>query len=141
MRRILIAAVALCGLSAWSEGTTTTTTTTETPTQVCGKLVEAAKTDNFEQFKNLSFHYEGKKAKGKMKFGKMGTEYMSKIKGITCQTEDIAGEHAYVSAQAEGTKRFIPFVNVDGTWKFDAKTYMSMYGKMHGEMGHGKKSM
>jgi len=137
MRRFIIIAVALTGFSAWSEGETKPTTTTETPAQICGKLVEAAKADNFEQFQTLSFHYEGKHKKGKMKFGKMGTEYMAKIKTITCGSEDIAGEHAYVSAQSEGAKRFIPFVNVEGTWKFDAKTYMSMYGKMH----KGKKSM
>lgn len=140
MKRVLIAAIALCGFSAWSEGTTTTTPT-ETPTQICGKLVEAAKAENFDQFMNLSYHYEGKKAKGKMKFGKMGANYMTKIKGITCQSEDVAGEHAYVSAQSEGTKRFIPFINVGGAWKFDAKTYMTMYEGMHGGMGHGKTSM
>lgn len=104
------------------------------PAFTCAKLVEAAKANKFDEFQSLTTNYGPKymmkkemKPMAAQKFDKMHTEFMDKIKGINCGTEHIAGTNAFVEAETNGTKRFIPFIKVEDNWKFDAKTYMSFY--------------
>lgn len=126
-----------------------TATAGTTPTQVCSQLVEAAKGDNYEMVQNLTMTHGKKKAdKGmkahKAKFEKMQKTYMAKLKEMTCGTEQVAGDHAVVTATAGEEKRLIPFVQAEGQWKFDMHTYRSFYHMdEHGKGGkpHGHKSM
>jgi hypothetical protein len=141
---LLFAATAHAKPAATPATTTTTTTTTTvaaTPAETCNKLVEAAKADNFEAVSAISTWNEGKgkpgKAKGK--FAKMHNDYLGKLKGITCGTAYVADETAVVEAQAEGKKRFVPFVNEAGTWKFNVEAYKAMYKAPQG--AQGKKAM
>lgn len=119
---------AVCGFSAET-----------TPMQVCQKLVEAAKTDNYASLKDamteMEAHHMGKDTKTKESFHKMHGDYLDKIKTLTCGTEHVADTHAFVEAEAQGEKRLVPFVKVGGLWKFDTKTYKTFYstGKHHGE--------
>ncbi len=118
-----------------------------TPTQTCNKLVEAAKSNNYESMAGLVMTPEHGKGHGKMdgmkkpskaKFDKMHTAYMSEIKDVTCGNEMVAGDRAVVTAESTTQKRLIPFVQADGQWKFDMKTYRSFYA---GEVKDHKKSM
>jgi hypothetical protein len=109
---------------------TATTATATTPTESCTKLVEAAKENKFEDFMALTTKYEGHRGPAAVeskKFSKVHASFMDKIKGITCGAEHVGGNNAFVEAAAGGETRFIPFINVNGTWKFDAKTYMTFY--------------
>lgn len=144
---LLFAATANAKPAATPATTTTTTTTTTaaapatTPAETCNKLVEAAKADDFAAASAISTWPAGKGGKqAKGKFGKMHNDYLSKIKGITCGTAYVADETAVVEAQAEGKKRFVPFVNEAGTWKFNVEAYKAMYKVPHGAE-HGKKAM
>lgn len=139
---ISLLVVSLISAASFAADTKTTTTTTTTdmatsPSSTCMKLVETAKANKYEDFNALTTNYMGSPmAKGKMaeqRFDKMHVKFMDKIKGISCGTEHIAGANAFVEAETDGTKRFIPFVKVQDAWKFDAKTYMSFYG--FSEMG------
>lgn len=109
------------------------TTGSNSPTETCQHLVEAAKTNNFKEFQSATVGYQGKAhADGKM-VGKMGPDYLDKIKSITCGEAHAAGDHAFVEAESGAEKRLIPFVNRDGKWKFDMKTYMSFYPASKGK--------
>lgn len=118
--------------------TTTTATTGTTPTDVCNQLVAAAKTDKIEEVTAVTLMPTGKMDKTmKGKFHKMHGDYLAKIKDITCGTAHTSNTHAFVEADNKGEKRFIPFVNVNGQWKFDMKTYKSFYVPATGHHGKG----
>jgi hypothetical protein len=121
--------------------TTTATAPAANPTDTCNKLVEAAKADNYDAAAAISTWGEGKGQgpKSKGKFAKMHNDYLGKIKGITCGTAYVADETAVVEAQAEGKKRFVPFVNEAGTWKFNVQAYKALYNVPKG--AQGKKAM
>lgn len=108
------------------------------PSEVCKKLVEAAKKDDFDAVTKLSLgEPHGPKAKGK--FHDMHDKYLGKLKDTNCGSDLTADDHAVVQADSEGKKRLIPFVKSADGWKFDAHTYMAFYmGDMHHGMHHGK---
>lgn len=54
-------------------------------------------------------------------------EQMGRLKGMKCGAEHISGSRAIVEAKTKTEKRLIPFVNVDGVWRFDVRTYESFY--------------
>ncbi len=133
--------------SAAAGTATGTAAPTTTPTQTCNKLVEAAKSNNYESMAGLVMTHEhgkghgkkdGMKKPSKAKFDKMHAEYMSEIKDVTCGNEMVAGDRAVVTAESTTQKRLIPFVQADGQWKFDMKTYRSFYA---GDAKDAKKSM
>ena len=54
-------------------------------------------------------------------------DQMSRLKGMKCGSEHIAGDRAFVEAKTKKETRLIPFVNIDGVWRFDVRTYQSFY--------------
>jgi hypothetical protein len=143
MKTMILTALMMVS-SAAIAATETPAATASTPSTACTKLVAAAQDNKFEEFMGLTTNYtgaHGKKAMATQKFDKMHTKFMDKIKGITCGTEHVGGNNAFVEAKSGDQTRFIPFVSVDGAWKFDAKTYMSFYSFPGHGPAHGKKGM
>lgn len=116
------------------------------PKEVCNAIVEATKKDDFKTVQQWSYgwqhghhhqageaagkHHKGQKHSAKKtekEFHSMRSQYMSKLKDMQCGSETIADDHAFVQAEAEGSKRLIPFIQKDGKWLFDAHSYMSFY--------------
>lgn len=130
---LCISFLAAFGFSALAEtGTQAATTTTQSPTVACSQLVDAAKTGDINAFHS---NVLGTKKSGTgRRFAKMGHDYMEKIKTISCGAEHIAGDRAFVESETNGEKRFIPFVQKEGQWKFDMKTYRSFYSEQKGPM-------
>ena len=54
-------------------------------------------------------------------------DQMGRLKGMKCGSEHVAGDRAIVEAKTKKETRLIPFVNVDGVWRFDVRTYQSFY--------------
>ncbi len=67
--------------------------------------------------------------KVKERFDRMHRKYFERIKNMSCGAEQIAGHHAIVTAISGPDQRFIPFVEEDGAWKFDMKTYRAFYSE------------
>jgi hypothetical protein len=145
---LLVSPLAIAGPTTKTTATTTTTTTTttattgtETPLTVCKNIVDSAIKKDFDGVQKWSLtggpkHKEMKNEKG---FEKMHKDNMSTLEKITCATEVVAEDRAFVEANTDTGKRLIPFVKTEAGWKFDTKTYMSFYdfGGKHGK--HGKK--
>lgn len=126
-----------------------------TPKETCDGLVEAAKKDDFNSFMKLTLGMEHgmhhskkggqageaggknfekspkgmKKHRAKMEqgFHKMHKEHLAMLKELSCGTEKITGDHAFVETEGKDQKRLIPFIQKEGKWYFDARTYMSFY--------------
>lgn len=119
-------------------GTTTETTTATTPLSVCKNLVELTLKKDFAGVQNLSTAFGPHHGKSKgAHFDKMHKENWSKLEKLSCTTETVANDHAFVEAQSEAGARLIPFVKTEAGWKFDMKTYMSFYhfGADHAQKG------
>lgn len=131
----MIISLLLLGISAGAQ----------TPTQACSKLIDAAKTDNFDAVAGMMLTPDYKKKdtrkKHKAKFEKMHDEYLSDIRNMTCTNEQIAGDHAVVTAETKEDKRLIPFVQSQGQWKFDMRTYRAFYGVEKDKKSMKQKSM
>lgn len=103
------------------------------PLQTCNQLVEAAKANNYEQASELMVMPQRKKAAARVgkspqkKFAKMHQDYLTEIQNISCTEEQVAGDHAIVTATSQDEQRLIPFVQQEGSWKFDMKTYRAFY--------------
>lgn len=130
----------------------------KSPKQVCEALVEAAKKDDFEGFKQwtMGWHpshrmndmagkvmkdgmHKNKEAKMEKGFHHMHKNHMSQLKDLSCGDEKIAGTHAFVETESKGEKRLVPFAQKDGMWMFDSRTYMSFYrDSMPKHAGHMK---
>ncbi|MCS6838634.1 MAG: hypothetical protein NZ480_07275 [Bdellovibrionaceae bacterium] len=117
-----------------------------TPAAVCLKLAEAAKNKRFEEFLSYTVNYERhsekkKRKDGAARFENMHKNYFDRLKNLTCGAEHIAESNAFVEAETDGRKRFIPFVQEKGQWKFDAKTYISFYKYAAGKKEHPRGGM
>lgn len=136
MNRLGILVFLICPM-AFAGPTATTATQTETPLTVCKNLVDSTIKKDFESVKKMSIgmpdHSQGKTAAAG--FDKMHKTEWSKLEKLTCTSETIANDRAFVQAQADGGTRLIPFVKTETGWKFDGKTYMSFYGPGHGVHG------
>jgi hypothetical protein len=142
MNRLGILVFLLCPMAfAGTTPTTPTTPTTGTPLEACKSLVDATVKKDFESVKKLSVGMpsHGTDKSKEAGFDKMHKEYMSKLEKLSCTSEVVANDHAFVQAEAEGGTRLIPFLKTETGWKFDGKTYMSFYGGAHGHHdGKGK---
>lgn len=117
--------------ATWSAtGSATAAETASSPAGVCQALVKAAQDKNYDAFMSLADmpgHKMGKAGAQKPKFEGMHMKYMDRLKDLSCGAEMVADDRAVVESASQGKKRLIPFVKADGTWKFDAKTYMAFY--------------
>ncbi|MBI1860595.1 MAG: hypothetical protein HYR96_06735 [Deltaproteobacteria bacterium] len=95
-----------------------------TPKEVCDSLAKAAQADNFKAFAEMSVGHQGKQEKS---FHSMHKDRMAALKNLTCGNETVAGKHAIVETAGPTEKRLIPFLEMDGTWKFDVATYKTFY--------------
>jgi hypothetical protein len=123
----------------------------KTPKDVCNRLIEAAKKDDFsaadqytlwnrdrmssdQQAGTMGSSKKSMKNKMEKGFHKVHREHLSMLKNLTCGSETLAGDHAFVETDSQQGKRLIPFVQQGGQWKFDAHTYMSFYPESAKEM-------
>ena len=150
----LVMAFAACAQKAEKADTNTTTVTTGTtvasssansmssPLQACNQLVDAAKNKDYERASQLMLTPKHKmgmmgKKSSKKKFNKMHENYLSEVQDISCSEEQVAGDRAFVTATTKNQERLIPFVQAEGGWKFDMKTYRSFYSdERHGKQSH-----
>lgn len=62
---------------------------------------------------------------------KMGTDKINMIRqelrNTECQSDTVAGDHAFVVAKSGDRERLLPFVKKDGLWKVDAPVYRALY--------------
>lgn len=117
---------------------------TPSPKATCAQLAEAAKKDDFPAIQALTTDWappgghpgemaapnpskSGPSQKSPAAIHAMHEHHLSQLKDLTCGSEHVAGDHAVVEAESLGQKRLIPFIQVNGQWKFDARTYMSFY--------------
>lgn len=109
---------------------TTANNSSLTPMAVCQSMAQAAKNGDFKAYQNFSFgapQHKGNKAG----FDKMHQKYFDRLKDLSCTSENVSGNHAFVQASSQGQERLIPFKRTPDGWKFDAKTYMSFYDEGH----------
>lgn len=116
------------------------------PREVCDRLVQAAKKDDFALANQWTYELAGSMpsesqagtAGGEAMSGQpsgspesmngLSREQLASFKDLNCGSERIAGDHAFVEVKGKDQSRFIPFVkDTSGIWKFDARTYMSFY--------------
>jgi hypothetical protein len=144
MKSILLVSIMCFGYFASAaevvEKNSATGVATESAVLTCKELIAAAKADNFEAVSSMMIfpdHGKTKMAmnkKNKMEFEKMHKENMAAIRDMTCGSELIAGDRAMVTAMSKDEERLIPFIQKDGKWKFDMKTYRAFYRDGHKEM-------
>lgn len=148
MKKIVFTALVSMALNSGAQtsqspGAASATAAATSPTQACNRIVEAAKSNNFDQVAGLMAMPDHKKEKmdkkTRAKFDSMHSEYMSDIQKMTCGDEQVAGDRAMVTAQTDQEKRLIPFIQKEGQWKFDMKTYRAFY--MDEKKGKKSKSM
>jgi hypothetical protein len=120
----------------------------KSPKDVCNTLAEAAKKDDFQAFtqwttgfgprggqageagRDMPMRNPSKMNKRKnmqSQFHQMHKDQLARLKDLSCGSETIAMDHAFVEAESKGEKRLIPFKMMSGKWMFDAHTYMSFY--------------
>ncbi len=125
----------------------TTSGNAASPKTACDQIVAAAKKDDFKTVESLTANWgmphHGAGETAGMNPKKMESDvksahqhHLSQLKDLSCGDEHVAGDHAVVEASSQGQKRLIPFVQVNGQWKFDARTYMSFYHRAMHEHGH-----
>lgn len=106
------------------------------PTTACRALIDSAQKKDFAEFNKWTIGGGKMARKGtKARFAKMNEKYLEKLQGLTCLNESVAEDHAFVEAEAQGVKRFVPFIKTETGWKFDAMTYRAFYH----HPGRGKK--
>jgi hypothetical protein len=57
----------------------------------------------------------------------MRPQQLERLKDLRCKDEQVAEDHATVLAETEGEKRLIPFVREENGWRFDIRSYASLY--------------
>jgi hypothetical protein len=124
----------------------------ESPKDVCKHLIDAAKNDDFNAVQRwtvgenqMKSDMDGQQAgmsgqSMESKFHQLHKQDMSQLKSLSCGSEKIASNHAFVEAKGQDQQRLIPFVQENGIWKFDAPTYMSFYRTMSGSSSQSSSS-
>lgn len=120
----------------------------DSPKAVCDQLARAARKDDFQAFQALSTGWTSQMASGhgassppqggattpgkaESELHSVHQSHLGQLKDLRCDAEHIADDHAVVEAESQGRKRLIPFIEVKGHWKFDARTYLSFYPMHH----------
>lgn len=113
------------------------------PKDVCKKIVETTKNAAAQNTKvdptqvqqwvysderGGKMHH-GHKGQGKAqgKWHAMNEQLRTEIGNTTCNSETVAGNHAFVAAKSGDDERLIPFVKTGNTWKMDLAAYRMMY--------------
>ncbi|MFN8792482.1 MAG: hypothetical protein ACK5Y2_13590 [Bdellovibrionales bacterium] len=113
-----------------------------TPREACQQMVDAAKANRYDRVAQMiapDASTKKMKMKSEKGFDRMNTKYMSEIQNMSCGTEQLAGAHAMVTAETGTERRLIPFIQSEGQWKFDMKTYKAFY--RHDQKDQKAKSM
>lgn len=130
IRSLVTLSFALVATSACAQKQKNATDTQQagTPMQACKSIVEHAVNKDFQAVKAMSLRPEmPRKKMDKQGFNKMHDTQMASLKDLSCLREMIADDHAVVETESQGSKRLIPFVKQDQTWKFDPGAYMAFY--------------
>lgn len=101
-----------------------------TPREACQQMVDAAKANQYDRVAQMMASepsMKRMKMKSEKRFDRMHTKYMSEIQNMSCGSEQLAGTHAMVTAETGSERRLIPFIQSEGQWKFDMKTYKAFY--------------
>jgi hypothetical protein len=99
------------------------------PKEVCQKLVDSHK-DQAKHTKQMDQWVMTDKmtaSKSARKSADSHNWIKQEISKASCESETVAGDHAFVMTKSGDRERFIPFVKTAGQWKLDMQAYRTLY--------------